>query len=232
MTETAMEGNDKVTISKVGNKTFRYREDLYKLSEQQARQYAQECSADYIKITDCSFLPNKHPIYQRLKMFEMPDYDQILYLDSDTIVMNDVPNIFELYGHHPISALNDIPPKTTSVYYSKVRQQVNTVLGAPPEYYSFTSGILLVNRQFLTDAKDIWRKYLDTFEFKGAQDQGILNKCVLDLGGEYNVLPPDWGAINLRRTAKYIIHVWGFHKNGFNLERYCKRRNLKNPYSE
>lgn len=222
--------NDRVFLSTVGNKTFRYREDLYKLSEQQAKNYASICGADYLQINDCSFLPNKHPIYQRLKMFELDAYDQILYLDSDAIVMNDAPNIFDLYGHHPISAVHDIPPNTTSLYYKNQRQRINQILGAPKEYHSFTSGILLANREFLNDAKPIWRKYIDFFDSKGVQDQGILNKCVLDIGKGYNILPPDWGAVNLRRTAKYIIHVWGFHKNGFNLARYCKRRNLRNPY--
>ena len=151
-------------------------------------------------------------------MFELDDYDQIFYLDSDAIVMNDIPNIFDLYGHHPISAIPDIPFEyLNSKYYSSVIKKVNTVLGAPDDYRSFTSGIMLMNREFLDDAKDIWRKYLDTFEVKGAQDQGLLNKCVLDIGKGYNMLPGDWGALNLRRSAKYIIHVWGFHKDGFNL---------------
>jgi len=224
--------NDKVFLSTVGNKTFRYREDLYKLSEQQAKIYAAKCDADYLQITDCNFLPNKHPIYQRLKMFELDEYDQILYLDSDAIVMDDAPSIFDLYGHHPISALCDIPPDTKSTYYLRQRDRINQILGAPQNYHSFTSGILLTNRQFLNDAKHLWKKYIDSYDIKGVQDQGILNKCVLDIGKGYNILPSDWGAVNLRRTAKYIIHVWGFHKNGFNLERYCRRRNLKNPYNE
>lgn len=226
------EPNSTVHISKVGNKSFRYREDLYKLSEQQARKYAINCGADYIQITDCSFLPNKHPIYQRLKMFEMDEYEQILYLDSDAIVLDRAPSIFDLYGNFPISAIPDIPLEyDKSKYYRKVRQQVNSVLGAPEDYRSFTSGIFLVNREFLNDAKHIYSQYLNTFEFKGAHDQGLLNKCVLDIGKGYNMLPPDWGALNLRRTAKYIIHIWGFHKDGFNLERYCKRLKLKNPYN-
>ena len=70
-----------------GYKRYEPVEELYKISEHQARLFADKWKVDYFKITDCNFLPNKHPIYQRLKMYEL-DYDQILYLDMDAVILH------------------------------------------------------------------------------------------------------------------------------------------------
>lgn len=210
----------------VANKKFRYVQDLYKLSHKQAQKYALQCNADYLQITDTSFLPQKHAIYQKLKVFTY-DYDIIFYVDSDAVILDNIPDIFNLYGHNHFSSVTEVDWESNSPYYKMFRQRYNKRLGASTEYRPFNSGIMLFNRSFIEKNKNNWQQYLDTFEEKGAQDQGIFNRLIIDEGEQYNMLPLDWGTCC--RKGKYIIHLMGHKKNNFNLEKFCKLNNLEKP---
>lgn len=214
-------------INYVGNKSFRYVQNLYKLSANQAKKYAQECNSDYHVITDTSFLPTKHPIYQKLKVFTFTDYDQILYVDSDAVICNNIPNIFDLYQEHEFSAPWDWNWDSSSVYYKKYKQRVNKIYNASENYNPFNSGVMLINKSFLIKNKDNWLKYIDSFDKKGFQDQGIFNKLIVDNNEVYNNLPLDWGSC--ARKGKYIIHLYGHKKNNFDIEKFCKKNNFMFP---
>ncbi len=207
-------------------RTFHHMEDLYNLSAQQAKSYASQCNADYVQITDCNFLPDKHPAFQRLKLFEM-DYDQILYLDSDAIIMNDVPNIFDMYQDHEFCATMDINWHSSSEYYKKVREKVCTRYNASQNYLPFCSGVMLMNRDWIAKAKNIYKKYLYEFDKNGYYDQGIMNSVVVEMGEQYTVLPEDWGA--WYKKGKYIIHLATNKKKNFVLDKFCKINNLRQP---
>lgn len=210
----------------MGNKTFRYVEDLYHLSHIQAQKYAQQVNADYLQITDNSYLPNKHAVYQKLKVFTF-DYDQIFYVDSDAVIMDTIPDVFELFGEYDFSATHEVNWYGDSAYYKTFRQRYNKTLGAPTTYYPFNSGVMLFNRKFIERNKNKWQQYIDTFDVKGAQDQGIFNRLVIDEQLDYNIMPMDYGT--LCRKGKYIIHLGGHKKNNFNLEKFCKLNNLTYP---
>lgn len=215
---------ERKTNNKVANKTFRYNSDLYHLSAKQAMKYANVCNADYIQITDCSFLPDKHPVYQKLNMFRFTDYDQILYVDSDAIILNNIPNIFDLYTNCDFSATIDIDTNTNSQHALKLSKQRNKRYGATFDYNSFCSGVMLVNKRFIDRNINNWQQYVDSFDQGGMQDQGIFNRLVIDEGGQYNVLHSDWGA--WYKQGKYIVHVAGHKKNHFNIDKFCNRHKL------
>lgn len=199
-----------------GLNRFRPIEEIYKLSEQQARRAADRWDVDYHQITDCNYLPDKHPCYQRLKMYEMTDYDEILYLDMDAIVLPHCPNVFDEWSGHKISAVRDYPwdgghnkPKES---YDEIRAIYNKVLGAKDDYRPFCSGVMLVTKEFLIETKDDWRQYINSYDanngINGGHDQAILNTVVATkLNGKYNELNEDWGP--WYRSGKYIEHIGG-----------------------
>lgn len=203
------------------NKTFRYVKDLYQISINQAQKYADETKSDYLQINNCNFLPNKHPMYQRLKFFELDQYDQILYIDCDAVILNNVPNIFELYKGHEFSAVIGTNWYSDSEYNKKVRLRHNKNYGANENFYPFCSGVMLISKNFIEKCKPFWRNYLDMFDDGKNQDEGLLNRCVIDLGGHYNQMDPNWGAI--WKTGKYIIHLAGHRKNNFDADKFCKK---------
>jgi lipopolysaccharide biosynthesis glycosyltransferase len=208
-------------------RTFHHIQDLYALSAQQAKKYSEQCDADYVQITDCSFLPDKHPAFQRLKLFEMGQYDQILYLDSDAIFLNNIPNIFELYQGHEFCATMDVNWHSSSAYYKNVKKQVCKRYNASENYLPFCSGVMLMTKEWVNKAKTIYPKYLYEYDKGGYYDQGVMNSCVVDLGEQYTILPEDWGA--WYKQGKYIIHLATVKKKNFNLIKFCEKYNLDKP---
>lgn len=223
-----------------GFKRFEPIQDVYNLSETRAKFYAEQCNADYYQITDCNYLPEKHPVYQRFKMYDM-NYDQILYLDMDAIILPSCPNVFELFSEHDFSAVRDYPwdsiQKSTGKSYDEKRKVYNKVYEANDSYRPFCSGAMLIKKEFLNKTKDSWRKYLNTFDkasngIQGGHDQAIFNKLVVEhYNGKYNELDEQWGA--WYRNGKYIEHIGGPFKHKFDINKFCKKHNFtkENPYS-
>ena len=204
---------------------FKPVKEIYRLSEQQARQAAENWHADYLQITDCAYLPDKHPVFQRFKMYEMTEYDEILYLDMDAVVLPHCPNIFTRLQGNTFSAVRDSPwdeiRKRTGKSYDDERAKINQVLGASPDYRPFCSGVMLITREFLDRTRNEWPQYLDQFD-RAAHDQSIFNKLVVSCyNGQYNELNEDWGP--WYRSGKYIEHIGGPFKKFFNLERFIEK---------
>lgn len=213
-----------------GFKRYEPVESLYKISEHQASKFANKWNVDYLKITDCNFLPEKHPIYQRLKMFDL-NYDQILYLDMDAVILPICPNVFELFADHSFSAVRnydwDKKEKNGRLHikYENFRKELCDIYEANSDYRPFCSGVMLVRRDFLDATRNMWRQYLNTFDVKGERDQGIYNKLVVNLGGKYNELDENWGA--WYKSGKYIDHLGGpFRKHDFNASEYILKNNI------
>lgn len=204
------------------SRTYHYQKDLYNLSETQAKKYSQVCDSDYKQITDCSFLPNKHPIYQRLELLHYTDYDQILYLDSDAVVLNNCPNIFELYKDHEFCAVSDMDWDSSSAYTNKIKTKLLKLYRASENYKPFCSGVMLFSKSMIKKIRPMYMNYID--EYDTQHDQGILNRCIVELGESYTTLSSDWGA--WYRKGKYIIHLAAHAKKDFNLEKFCKNNQI------
>lgn len=207
-----------------GFKRYKPVESLYRISEHQARLFAEKWKVDYFKVTDCDFLPGKHPTYQRLKMYDL-DYDQILYLDMDAIVLPACPNPFDLFADQRFSAVrnHDWDKKTEKT--EKYRKEMCETYGANDDYRGFCGGVMLIRRDFLDLTRDQWKQYINTFDKKGERDQGIYNKMVINLGGVYNELDEKWGA--WYRAGTYIDHLGGpFRKFNFNEDKYLRKNNI------
>lgn len=120
-----------------------------------------------------------------------PEYDKAVYLDSDTIVLTDVADLFDtdlkdsLIAGIPDGAVSVIPPFTE---YTK------KVLGIEGNRY-FNAGIIVMNlkrfreENFYAGFNDLLSKY----KFRVAQDQDYLNVLCKDrvifLSEEWNVMP-------------------------------------------
>jgi|LakMenE01Jun11ns_1017448.scaffolds.fasta_scaffold9904145_2 lipopolysaccharide biosynthesis glycosyltransferase len=202
--------------TQVGRK-YHYIKDLYELSHRQAKKYAQKHNADYLQINDYDFLPNKHAVYQKLKFLELDNYDQILYIDSDAVILDDIPNIFDL--DVPFAAVPDYDWSSTAKTTIQIKQKLCNIYNASNDYLPFCSGVILANKNFIQSCRPIYKKYIDEYETQ--HDQGILNRCVVELGEKYHTLSSDWGAWYKR--GKYIIHLGAHHKKNFDLTSFCKK---------
>lgn len=191
--------------------SYSYIEEMYEVSMNHAKQYAKNNLADYYLVTasdDYKPASNKHLDFQKLKMYDFKDYDNILYLDCDYIIKPDAPNLFEICDK-TLGVCTD-----TGKSVLKLAEELNI----PSEYY-FNAGLMHVTKDILLETEDILlKKYIyHEYSFDG---QGILNKLFFDM----NVKRTTLSSIQWNNTSKtfatYGDHYSGRKKRRWDLSRY------------
>jgi len=148
----------------------------------------------------------------------LPQYDKILYLDSDLLVLRDVSELFAVdIGEYAIGAINDVACSTLELHYKSWK------------YFNvknaFNAGVLLINTKnfqrmkikkrcyelLISDGKEIERKMLYA-------DQDALN---LTLNGDYKRIDPKW---NFQWQYIQFIERISIEQK----EEYCRVK--ENPY--
>ncbi len=128
--------------------------------------------------------------YYRVFIPDMfPEYDTVLYLDSDTILMQDVAEFFRYrLGEYYVGAVSDVLIRTNPMFGDYAEK----VLGISRVSY-FNAGVLLINSELFRKQHMInkFKTLLKMYSFVVAQDQDYLNiLCkdhVLWLDATYNV---------------------------------------------
>ena len=130
--------------------------------------------------------------YYRIFIAEMfPEYEKALYLDSDTVVLGDIS---ELYNHelgdNLVGAVTDETVSGEPVFCDYVQK----ALGISPDNY-FNAGILLMNLKAFRRENfyEGFNRLLRLYKFSVAQDQDYLNVLcrgrVLYISSEWNKMP-------------------------------------------
>lgn len=127
--------------------------------------------------------------YFRLFLPELyPQYDKVLYLDSDIIVLGDISKLYntEMGSNLVAAAPDDI------IQYNKVFQDyAELVVGVAKYKHYFNAGVLLMNldelRKFKFQEKFLY--LLGTVKFSVAQDQDYLNRLCK---GRVTLISHDW----------------------------------------
>jgi len=112
--------------------------------------------------------------YYRIFIADMfPEYDKVLYLDSDTIVTRDVAELYHYHlGDNYMGAVQDYLVRSVKIYGDYVEK----VLGISRAAY-FNAGVALINSRMFRKEK-IKNQFIDllnTYTFVVAQDQDYLN---------------------------------------------------------
>lgn len=127
--------------------------------------------------------------YFRLFLPELyPQYDKVLYLDSDIIVVGDISELYNIdMGTNLIAAAPD-----DIIQYNKVFQDyAELVVGVEKYQHYFNAGVLLMNLDELRKF-DFQKKFLyllGTVKFSVAQDQDYLNRLCK---GRVKLISHDW----------------------------------------
>jgi len=184
-----------------GRKKFTYSKELYDYSNLKARKYAKKYNADYFCLRSDEWLGKEYsPAYHKLYIYELfkEGYDKIFYIDSDAIVREDCPNIFE---YNEFSACKDLSDTPSGIEKQRIK---NEKLNLSKDYNCFCSATVLFDREFYERTKDHWRE-----ELKNPQpqhDQSLFNILVDKYYGNYNILDNEWGHWR-KKNGKFISHV-------------------------
>jgi lipopolysaccharide biosynthesis glycosyltransferase len=191
--------------------------DLANFTHPTLKNYAERIGADFIVLNDCKTTPHweKFAIYNILN-----SYDRVIYLDTDLIVREDCPDLFEIVPYNQLGAFNEA--KFVQREYSLI--ETAKAYGIDPskivwngKYYN--TGVLVISK--------CHRRYFKKpeIEFSNFYEQGYLNlkisleesyrtkedsSLMFDLSYHFNRMTClDFsGEI---RYASYIIHYAGYH---------------------
>ena len=114
--------------------------------------------------------------YFRLFLPELyPQYDKVLYLDSDIIILEDIANLYNIdIGNNLVGAI----PDDIIQNGKELQEYAEKVVGVSTYKKYFNAGILLMNldelRKFNFQEKFLY--LLGTTKFSVAQDQDYLNR--------------------------------------------------------
>lgn len=114
--------------------------------------------------------------YFRLFIPELyPEYDKAVYMDSDTVILTDVANLYnEEIGNNLVAAVPDGAVQTIPIF----QEYVEKVVGVVDYNNYFNAGILVMNLKELREYKfqEKFLYLLGKVKFEVAQDQDYLNR--------------------------------------------------------
>ena len=104
-----------------------------------------------------------------------PQYDKVLYLDSDIVILDDIANLFDTdLGDNLVAAA----PDDVIQFHPVFQTYAEKVVGVADYRRYFNAGVLLMNlhqlRKFKFQEKFVY--LLDKIKFSVAQDQDYLNR--------------------------------------------------------
>lgn len=142
------------------------------------------------------FLPNLYP-----------NYEKILYLDSDIVILDDVA---KLYNINIKNCLLGAATEETAIYTQEIKNYAKRVIGVSDNKHYFNAGILLMNLKELRDF-GLQEKFLYLLEkniYSVAQDQDYLNRMckgrVKYINQMWNKSPAPIKNVNINKIK--IIH--------------------------
>lgn len=136
-----------------------------------------------------------------------PQFDKVLYLDSDIVILSDIADLYNVdMGDNLLAAVPDDVIQTIEVF----REYAEKVVGVATYKNYFNAGILLMNldelRKFKFQEKFLY--LLEKVKFSVAQDQDYLNRLckgrVKLLENTWNRMPIGGDIIN--RDELHLIH--------------------------
>lgn len=146
--------------------------------------------------------------YFRLFIPELyPQYDKVLYLDSDIVILSDIADLYNVdIEDNLVAAAPDDVIQTIEVF----QEYAEKVVGVADYHNYFNAGILLMNldqlRKFKFQEKFLY--LLETVKFSVAQDQDYLNRLCK---GRVKLIENTWdrmpiGGDTVKREDLNLIH--------------------------
>ena len=172
-------------------------------------------------------LIKEYPQYEKkyrrffsIEIFKLNDYDKILFLDSDTLIKNDISTIF--FSGTDILACHDVSYYLNKVRDSKTFECINKESKHLCIEHSFNTGVMLIGKKYINKEvyDDLVQMIYNTrwnLLITPHTDQYILshyfNNCIQFMDIKYNLLSPHYELIYQKEKididAAAILHFVG-----------------------
>lgn len=162
-------------------------------------------------------------IYYRLFIPDLfPQYDKAIYLDSDTVLLADIAELFDKdIGENLIGAVNDEAVINVPAFCEYTQKALNI---SPKKY--FNSGVIVLNAKKMRemDFYKVFTKVLSSYDFVVAPDQDCLNLICKDqvyyYGVEWNKLPIGGKTDNTPKLVHFNLTMKPWNYEGILYEEY------------
>lgn len=177
-----------------------------------------------------------------------PQYNKVIYLDSDTVLLGDIA---ELYHQDMGSNLVAVVPDDIIQNEEIFQEYVEKVVGVADYRKYFNAGVLVMNLDEMRKAKfqEKFLYLLETVKFAVVQDQDYLNRLckgrtkILDTGWNRMPVPNNKTKVEKLNLIHYNLNYKPWHYDGILYEEYFWQyaketeyyediRNIKDTYSE
>ncbi len=202
---------------------------------------------NFVDVADCMGKMDKEKIHLRdyytkaiyYRIFIpslFPQYDKILYLDCDLVVLEDIANFYNCELDNKILG---VVPEETMTQFDVFGVYSEKVLGVDRNKY-FNSGVLLINcKEFISEhIEEKFIMYMSVQEFKVAPDQDYLNVLCKDKVKYFSVgwnktpfLDMDFND-SLLKLIHYKLNFKPWHYNSIRYQEYFWKYAERTEYYE
>lgn len=190
--------------------------ELSKLTHPTLKNYADRIKADFISIDSCKSTPH----WEKFVLYDLLNkYDRIIYLDTDLIVRDDCPDLFEEVPYNQIGAFNEakfVPREYSLIETAKFYDIKTEDIAWNGKYYN--TGVFVISKCHKYVLKKPEEENCNFYEqsylnLKIAMEEtkrDEKNPLMHDLSYKFNRMTClDFsGEV---RHASYIIHYAGYH---------------------
>lgn len=189
-----------------------YYEKLAELTHPTLKSYADKIGADFIVWR--GFEGHSHPAYQKIEIGVLLDsYDRVLYIDTDIIIREDSPNIFDEVPYDKLGLFEEGAFANRVGAMSQYSQQCNLDLSTWDGSY-FNTGVIVCSKIH----KDIFAP--TAIEIINYYEQTYLNFRIHQINPEIHSLHHKWNRMSLMDTLtgesrldSYFLHYAGVNKD-------------------
>lgn len=188
----------------------KYRE-ISKLTNESIKNYAKKIGADF-KCIDRQEISKTTPHWEKFQISSLLDeYDRILYVDSDIIIRDDAPNLFEIVPNGLLGMFNEakFTDRSKELMIDICKKYGETLRSWDGRY--FNSGVMVISQNH----RDLFTK--PTEEIFSFYEQSYLNMVIardnidmFELDYRFNRMTCVDRYTGEDRHASYFIHYAGY----------------------
>lgn len=179
------------------------------------RDYASRIDAEFIILSTTKYM---FPHYEKFRIYSLLEhYNRIIYLDVDTLITPDCPDLFKLVPDDCLGIYDEgyMANSSERVEHEKVMQKAATLhdikMEKEREFHFYNTGVMVISQHhrdlFAKPCKEIQMEYME---------QPYINLRVLnsnievrDIGYKFNRMPYVDDDVKEHKTENYIIHYAG-----------------------
>lgn len=186
-------------------------EELNKLTHPFMKSYAAKIGADFLCINKLT-ISKSTPHWEKFQIYDLLNkYERIIYFDSDILLRDDCPNLFDIVPKDKLGAFNEAPftARTKEMMISVCKAYHMTLPSWNGKYYN--TGVMVVSRihKYLFQKPEF--EYNEFFWEQGYLNIAIVQQKIpmFDLDYRYNRMTCMDIVTGEMRFASYVIHYAG-----------------------